>query len=84
MMEEASFVALVVRLATGAYISMGLIEDPVSGEKKKDLEVARITIETLDMLKEKTKGNLTTEEAGFLEETLADLKLKFVKAKEEK
>jgi len=38
----------------------------------------------LDMLKEKTKGNLTPEEAGFLEETLADLKLKFVKAKEEK
>ena len=83
-MEEPSFVALIVRLATGAYISMGLIEDPVSGEKKKDLEVARITIETLDMLKEKTKGNLTPEEAGFLEETLADLKLKFVKAKEEK
>ena len=83
-MDEASFVALIIRLATGAYISMGLVEDPISGEKKKDLEVARLTIETLDMLKAKTKGNLTPEEAGFLDQTLADLKLKFIKAKEEK
>ena len=83
-MEEANFISLVVRLATGAYVAMGLVEDPITKKKNKDLEVAQYTIDSLDMLKEKTKGNLTKEEDAFINEVLADLKLKFVKVKEEK
>ncbi|RKZ21017.1 DUF1844 domain-containing protein [bacterium] len=83
-MEKASFEGLIVRLASGALMAMGLVEDPVTGKKQKDLELARYTIETLEVLKEKTKGNLTREESIFLDSIIAELKIKYAKVKEGK
>jgi hypothetical protein len=81
--EKVDFISFIMRMATGAYIALGLVEHPETKEKKKDLELAKFTIDTLDMLKMKTKGNLTKEEEVFFNEILSDLKLKFVKVKEE-
>jgi len=78
---EVSFTSLVSFLATIALQHLGVIKNPLSKEVEKDLDLAKYSIDTLDMLKEKTKGNLTKDEESFLINALADLKLSFVKIK---
>ena len=80
--EEASFASIIMRLATGAYLSLGLVEDPTTGKKNKDLEMTKYLIDSLRILREKTKGNLNREEEDYLNNIIQDLELKFVKEKE--
>lgn len=81
-LENATFLSIVLRMATGSYISLGLVEDPITGKKNKDLEMAKYLIDSLRILKKKTKGNLNNEEQGYLNNIIQDLELKFVKEKE--
>jgi hypothetical protein len=81
-LEKATFISIVLRMATGSYISLGLVEDPSTGKKNKDLEMAKYLIDSLRILKKKTKGNLDKEEEGYLNNIIQDLELKFVKEKE--
>jgi len=81
-LEKATFLSIVLRMATGSYISLGLVEDPSTGKKNKDLEMAKYLIDSLRILKKKTKGNLDKEEEGYLNNIIQDLELKFVKEKE--
>jgi len=74
--ELAPFVA---SIGAQAMMGLGLIPDPVSGEKRLNLEQARYLIDVLSMLQEKTEGNLTEEEAQVLKNTLYDLKMTFVR-----
>lgn len=78
-LPEASFPSLVLMLATGAMQQLGLIENPITKKKESNLNLAKITIDTLSILKEKTKGNLDKEEEGFLDGLLYDLRMKYVK-----
>jgi len=71
-----------MRMATGAYIAIGTIEDPITGKKKEDVKMAQYLIDSLRILQEKTNGNLEVEEKGYLDQIIADLELKFVKIKE--
>jgi hypothetical protein len=75
---EASFVTLAMSIASSAVMSMGLAPDPQTNKTKVNLDVARFNIDLLDMLEQKTKGNLVKEESDFMKQVLADLKLKFV------
>jgi hypothetical protein len=59
-------------------MSMGKIKNPVTDKIERNLEHAKIYIDTLDMLQAKTKGNLSDYEEKFLTETLKDLKLNYV------
>jgi hypothetical protein len=81
-LEDATFLSIVLRMATGSYISLGLVADPMTGKKNKDLEMAKYLIDSLRILKKKTKGNLNKEEQGYLNNIIQDLELKFVKEKE--
>ncbi len=83
-LEKATFLSIIMRLATGAYISLGVAEDPTTGKKNKDLQVSKYLIDSLRTLKEKTKGNLDKEEEGYLNNIIQDLELKYVKEKESK
>jgi hypothetical protein len=83
-LEKASFLSIVLRMATGAYISLGLVEDPATDKKNKDLEMSKYLIDSLRILRDKTKGNLNKEEEGYLNNIIHDLELKFVKEKEQK
>jgi hypothetical protein len=76
-----SFSAFVTSLGVQALIKIGEFEDPNSGKKEIDLEGARETIDLLLMLKEKTKGNLASEEEKLLNALIPDLQLKFVQRK---
>lgn len=77
---EASFASLIVMLSSTALVHLGEVPDPLSGEKKQDLRQAKGAIDLLDLLKEKTRGNLTKEEEGLLEELLYDLRMRYLRA----
>ncbi|MCX7856969.1 MAG: DUF1844 domain-containing protein [Deltaproteobacteria bacterium] len=85
MNESWTFSTFILSLSSSAHVSLGELPDPITNEKKVDLNMARQTIAIIELLKEKTKGNLTEEEERLIEDTLCDLKLKYVEvAKKEK
>ena len=81
-MPEVTFSAFIMSLSTSALFHLGEISDPSSGEKRKDLGLAKHAIDTLDMLEKKTRGNLDADEKSMLADILYDLKLRYVKGKE--
>ena len=82
-LPEANFTSLIFSLSSTVLFHLGDISDPQTGEKKTDLSLAKHTIDIIAMLQEKTSGNLTDEEQKFTESILADLRWRFVKAREE-
>jgi hypothetical protein len=74
---EISFASLVVTLSSSAWVGLGKVADPISGEIRKDLAGARSTIEILLMLREKTKGNLAADEERLLNGLIADLQANY-------
>jgi hypothetical protein len=80
-MSELSFTAFIVSLASTAAIHLGDLADPQTGQKLEPNEGAAQMIEILELLEEKTRGNLTAEERQVLEQILYELRLRFVEAK---
>lgn len=75
---KISFLVFVSGLMAEGLMAMGIIKNPVTNEAKKDLNHAGMVIDTLEMLKKKTTGNLDEEEAGGLEEAVHHLRMAFV------
>ena len=73
------FSFLVMSHQTSAQMQMGLLKDPNSQKVEKNLENAKLSIDILGMLQEKTKNNLTKDEAELLDNVLRELRLAFVK-----
>ncbi len=78
-LPEVTFTSLIFSLSSSALYHFGEIADPQTGQKKKDLTLAKHAIDTIAMLKEKTKGNLTEEEEKFIDSVLTDLRWRYVK-----
>ena len=76
--QEPDFNFFVTTLAIQASIFMGEVPNPVTNKKEEDLPQAKFIIDTLGMLKEKTKGNLTQEEANLIENVLYELRMQYV------
>ena len=76
-----NFPTFIFSLNTSCLVQLGVIEDPASGKKAKNLALAKQTIDILGMLEEKTLGNLTKEEEGMLKNILYDLRMIYVKEK---
>lgn len=81
-LPELNFVSFIFSLSTSALIQLGEIEDPFTEKKSKNLPGAKQTIDLIGMLREKTKGNLTSDEDKFIEQVLFDLRMRYVKAAE--
>ncbi len=77
---EINFVNYVSGLGFQAMIFMGEIPNPVTNEMDKNLQQSKFLIDTLVMIREKTKGNLSDQEDGLLNATLYELQLKYVEA----
>lgn len=75
---EPSFLVFLSSLSMQAMIAMGKLENPVTGKTEVSRDQARYLIDTLNILKEKTKGNLTPEENKFLEESLFNLRMSYI------
>ena len=80
MTEEFNqyLVQLIIGLKSRAWMSLGKVMNPTTGKAEVNLELARDSIDTLLMLKEKTKGNLTETEKGLLENSMQDLELNYI------
>jgi hypothetical protein len=79
-LPEISFANLIFSLSTSAFIQLGEIKDPATQQAEKNLPLAKQTIDLIGLLQEKTKGNLTPEEAQLMEHVLYDLRMRYVKA----
>ena len=80
-MGDLSFTAFVISLASSAAIHFGDMPDPNTGQLAElNLDGAAQMIETLGLLQEKTRGNLTPEEHEVLEQVLYELRMRFVQA----
>lgn len=76
--ESERFAMLVSYLSTTAMFQLGLLPGPGGDYIPADLANARRTIDLLDVLQEKTSGNLTQQEAKLLDEVLYELRMTFV------
>jgi hypothetical protein len=80
---EVDFKFFATTLAIQASMALGQIPNPASNKAEVDLGQARFLIDTLGMLKEKTKGNLTPEEERLLENFLYDLRMIYLSHSQE-
>lgn len=80
VMPEVTFPAFVMSLNTSALYHLGEIADPQTGQKVVDLDLAKHAIDTLVLMQNKTKGNLTEDEEELLKNIVYDIKIRFVKA----
>ena len=76
--DPASFLSLIMSLASNAAASLGMMPHPVTGETGVDLKTAKHWIDVLGMLEQKTHGNLDGQEAQVVESLLADLRMQYV------
>lgn len=72
------FIEFVMMQAQNAALFLGQIPNPQTGKGEVNLELARMFIDQLAMIQEKTRGNLTNEEAAVLRNTLSNLQMAFV------
>ena len=74
------FIEFVMMQAQQSAMFLGRIPNPQTGQPEVNLELAKLFIDQLEMIHEKTRGNLTKEEAEILTRVLSDLQLTFVQA----
>ena len=74
------FIEFVIMHAQNAALFLGQIPNPKTGEPEVNLDLARMFIDQLAMIQEKTRGNLTNEEATVLRNALSNLRMAFVEA----
>src|ERR1700736_3167581 len=72
------FIEFVMMHAQNAALFLGQIPNPKTGEGEVNLELAKLFIDQLEMIQEKTRGNLTNEEAAALRNTVANLQMAYV------
>ncbi len=76
--QKALFIQLVAMLATSVLQQLGKLVNPVTKKTETNLEAAEATIDLLDMLEAKTRGNLDQDEQRMMKDTLMSLKMNFV------
>jgi hypothetical protein len=75
-----NFTTFVLSLSTSALLHLGVAApEELGGEQREvNLPMARQTIEMLEMIRDKTRGNLSTDEAALLQHVLHDLRMRYV------
>ena len=77
------FIEFVVMHAQNAALFLGQIPNPKTGQGEVNLDLARMFIDQLAMIQEKTRGNLTSEEAKVLTNALSNLQMAYVEVARE-
>ena len=77
------FIEFVVMHAQNAALFLGQIPNPRTGEAEINLDLARMFIDQLAMIQEKTRGNLSSEEAKVLSNALSNLQMAYVEVARE-
>mgnify|MGYP000179701926 CR=1 FL=1 len=79
--HEPTFSLFLSSVGMQAMIAMGKLENPITKETNTDLGQARFLIDTLGIIQDKTKGNLTPEEDKALNDYLYNLRIMYIEAK---
>ena len=77
------FIEFVMMQAQNTALFLGQIPNPQTGEGEVNLELAKMFIDQLVMIQEKTRGNLTTEESTVMRNTLSNLQMAFVEVSQQ-
>ena len=80
-LPKIDFSTFILSLNSSTLVQLGLLEDPATGQKTKNLPLAKQTIDLLAMLEEKTTGNLTSDETNILKNILYELRMLYIKEK---
>ena len=76
--SAVNFETFVLSMGANALVHLGEVPHPETGDCTQQLTLARQTIDILGILSDKTKGNLTDQEARVLQATLYDLRMRFI------
>ena len=76
--SAALFLQLVLGLSQGGMIALGKLMNPVTRKVEVNMEAVRDTIDTLEAIESRTRGNLEPDEARVLRQALTDLRLNYV------
>lgn len=77
--EKFLFSFLIMSYQTSALMQMGQLKDPHTQTIQRNIDNAKLSIDILGMLQQKTKNNLTKDEADLLESILRELRLAYIK-----
>ena len=80
-LPEINFATFIFSLNHSVLVHLGVMDDPSTGKKARNLPIAKQTIDILGMLEEKTQGNLTEDEEKMLKNILYDLRMIYIKEK---
>jgi len=75
---QVDFTTFIMSLSSSAFYHLGDMPDPTTGKKELNLPAVQQTIDMLNMLKGKTKGNLNEDESKLLEQLIYELQVKYV------
>lgn len=78
-LPDVDFSSFIFSLSTSALLHLGEVPDPVSQKRGKNLPLAKQTIDILAILREKTRGNLTSAEEQLMDHLLTDLRWRYVR-----
>ena len=76
--SQVDFPTFIMSLSSSAFYHLGDMPDPTTGKKELNLPAVQQTIDMLNMLMEKTKGNLKEDESKLLEQLIYELQVKYV------
>ena len=80
-LPPVDFPSFLISLGTSALFHLGIVPDPATGQPgEKHLALARHTIDTIELLEQKTQGNLSDEEVALFQNLLTELRMRFVEA----
>ena len=77
------FTTLIMSFASAAIVNMGRVPDPMTNTVQKNMAVARQNIDIIELLNDKTKGNLSADEERLMEQVLYELRMSFIAAVKE-
>lgn len=80
-LPEINFATFIFSLNHSVLVHLGVMDDPTTGKKVRNIPIAKQTIDILGMLEEKTQGNLTEDEEKMLKSILYDLRMIYIKEK---
>jgi hypothetical protein len=76
--NEYHFVQLVLMFQAAAMHQMGKIQNPITKKVERDLTQAKFSVDMLEMIQQKTEGNLSQSEKKFLDHVLFELRMNYV------
>ncbi|MCF8091151.1 MAG: DUF1844 domain-containing protein [Desulfotignum sp.] len=79
-LPRVDFSSFILSIYSSGLVQLGKVEDPSTGQIKKDLTVAKYTVDMMAMLSEKTKGNLNKDEENLMRALLSEIRLAYVEA----